>query len=179
MLDRLLLNKAQFIVEGELSPIIVQFNPEQYVLSESANYSSNEEPVKGDAPKESNGVLEKVKPESQFRTKSTPRISLSFYFDTSDFVSDMGITTKFTSDVSKVTKKFHNMLKAKEDTKRPPNVEFVWGSISFKGIVTQVSTSFTKFTPTGMPVQAKVDLSMEELPPPSAVKVMSVTVPGS
>jgi hypothetical protein len=48
---------------------------------------------------------------------------------------------------------------------RPPHVEFGWGQYrSFRGVITNFSQTFSMFLETGVPVRAKVSVTLNEVP---------------
>ena len=132
------------------SKIKCQFNPTEYDVTNTAKYS--EKTIPG-----GRGTI------SQFVSGDSPTLSLSLMFDTYipptlDDPSESG------SDVSLLTQKIVQLTKIKGTLHRPPIVTFVWGSLSFRGIVTEVKQKFTMFLPSGIPVRAKLDLTFREIP---------------
>lgn len=132
------------------SKIRCQFNPTEYDVTNTAKYT--EKTIPG-----GRGTI------SQFISGDSPTLSLSLMFDTYipptlDDPSESG------SDVSLLTQKVVQLTKIKGTLHRPPIVTFVWGSLSFRGIVTEVKQKFTMFLPSGIPVRAKLDLTFREAP---------------
>lgn len=150
-------NKAKFKIEGELFPLYVQFNPESYSVSERVEYKQI--PGQGDEK----SVIQYV---SAVQSVS----SLSFNFDTDSVLAASVSKSKIATDVSALTTKFSNLLRIRGDLHRPPLVKFVWGSISIKGVVISVDTSFTMFDQKGVPVRAKVDCKLLSWGTESAVR---------
>jgi hypothetical protein len=56
-------------------------------------------------------------------------------------------------------------------SKRPPHVEFGWGSFrSFRAVITQVSQKYTLFLSDGTPVRATLQVTLQEVPKEAAKK---------
>lgn len=139
-------NKASFIVEKD-STIHVQFNPENFKITKSANYNYTAQKENETSYVEFSGTV-------------VPQLEISFFFDTSGVTEASGIGTKVEADVTVLTNKFANLIKLKPNLHRPPIVTFVWGSTFFPGFVKQVSTTYIMFNKNGMPIRAKVDAVM-------------------
>ena len=127
--------------------IEVLFNPSQYTLSESSKYTTG-----------SNASSDVVT--VSFGGGGVTTLNMELFFDTGPVLTASGKGNKSATDVSEKVKKFEELVYIKGDIHAPPIVRFVWGSLSFKGVVTQIKSTFTKFTESGMPIQAKVSLSL-------------------
>ena len=127
--------------------IEVLFNPAQYTLTESSEYytessaSSNASPV-------------------MYSGGKAATLSMELFFDTGPVLTASGTGSASATDVSLKVREFEELLYIKGELHSPPIVKFVWGSLSFMGVVTQISSTFTKFTESGMPIQAKLSLSL-------------------
>ena len=128
--------------------IEVLFNPSQYTLSDSPRYSR------------SRGVGSKSSA-SMYKGGDASTLDMELFFDTGPVINASGKNNKTATDVSAKVKKFHELVNIKGEMHSPPIVKFIWGSLSFKGIVTQLKSTFTKFTESGMPIQAKLSLSLK------------------
>lgn len=127
--------------------IEVLFNPAQYSLSESANYS------------EGNGVGSEASALAYTGGKAST-LDVELFFDTGPVVNASGKNNQSATDVTEKVKKFQELVYIKGEIHAPPIVKFIWGSLSFKGVVTQLKSTFTKFTESGMPIQARLSLSL-------------------
>lgn len=145
-LKSLFSNKAAFKTE-EGKTIRVQFNPEQFKITKAAEYYQTTQKENETSYTEFSGTV-------------VPQLEISFFFDASGSKGFMGVGSETEWDVKKLTEKFENLVYVKPGLHRPPIVEFVWGSIHFKGFVKQVSTTYTMFNKNGMPIRAKVDAVM-------------------
>ena len=127
--------------------IEVLFNPTQYTLTESSQYSTKNRPS-SDAPV----VI--------FRGGNASTLSMELFFDTGPVLSASGKGSTNATDVSKKVKEFEELVYIKGNLHSPPIVRVVWGSLSFQGVVTQLKSTFTKFTESGIPIQAKLSVSL-------------------
>lgn len=123
--------------------IEVLFNPSQYTLSESAEYTRRN---RGSSV--------------SYNGQSETMLNMELFFDTGPVLTASGKDNKSATDVSDKVKKIEELVYVKGKLHAPPMVRFVWGSLSFKGVVTEVTSTFTKFTESGMPIQARVSLSI-------------------
>lgn len=143
-------NKARFEVEqGET--IHVQFNPENFKISQTASYNYTTQRENESSYVEFSGTV-------------VPQLEISFFFDTSGIKEASGVGSKIESDVTVFTDSFANLIQLKPGLHRPPIVKFIWGSTCFAGFVRQVSTTYTMFNKDGMPIRAKVDAVMIGVP---------------
>lgn len=147
------LKKAKIEVEGsnENKEIEVLFNPSQYMLTDAANYAEQEAPGK-DSP-----LL-------NYKGGKTSTLSMELFFDTSGILTTSSSASEKAKDVSKKVKKFTELVYIQGSLHAPPKVKFIWGSLSFYGVVTKVDSTYTKFTEEGMPVQAKLKVEFKSVP---------------
>lgn len=139
-------NKAYFMIEGEDERLSVQFNPEEYRIEQGADYSETSRKENGMSYVEFSGTV-------------VPVLEISFFFDTAGIEDAKGSGVK-DSDVSKLVNKFSDLVNIKAELHRPPIVKFIWGSTVFAGFVKNVSTTYTMFAASGMPVRAKIEASL-------------------
>lgn len=165
------LEKAKLEVEQESGSyeIPVQFNPAEYNISDSVQYSEKNIPATAG-------------PITQFVSGTASTLSLSLTFDTYDTpesgirpvggektaVSDL--TNQTPTDVSKLTSKVAKLLQIEGSLHRPPLVTFRWGTLHFKGVVTEIKQNFTMFMHSGMPVRARVELTFKSVFDPAEQK---------
>ncbi len=165
------LEKAKLEVEkeGGSYEIPVQFNPGEYNISDSVQYS--EKNIPGTAG-----------PITQFISGAASTLNLSLIFDTYDTpesgirniagdktaVTDLSPTSP--TDVSKLVGKVANLLTIHGQLHRPPLVTFRWGTLHFKGVITEMKQNYTMFMPSGMPVRARVELTFKSVFDPAEKK---------
>ncbi|NHN32420.1 CIS tube protein [Paenibacillus agricola] len=145
------LKKAKIIAykkKGE-ETIEVLFNPNEYALDTSNNYTFKKVPNMG-------------MPMGQFVNGGTTSLSMDLFFDT----YEKG------TDVRDLTKQIAQLLDI--DVGHPPFVRFVWGSIDFKGVLEKVSQKFTMFLDSGIPVRATLKVTFKSN---TTQKEQAATVP--
>lgn len=141
--------KAKLLVEGQKDSITVEFNPTEYNLSNSIQYSEKSIPgLDG--------------PIGQYIAGASTTLNVTFTFNTYrpptlDKPEEGG------SDVTKYTKKISKLTQINGTLHRVPKVTFSWGSIKFEGIITDVKENYTMFLANGMPVSAKVDVTFKSI----------------
>jgi nucleoid-associated protein YgaU len=135
-------------------PIVALFNPERYTVSKSVQLA--ELAIPGlDAP-----VVQYVRGQNE-------KITMELFFDT----TDLGMIDPVT-DVRSLTGQVYQLLKVDGDLHAPPRVQLAWGvggqltsygaSISPWLILESVSEEFSLFSPGGVPVRAKLNVSFRE-----------------
>jgi nucleoid-associated protein YgaU len=142
--------KADEDAPASADPIECMFNPTEYSLTRSnavqRNLSANQ-----------------VAGTPQYSGSGPISLAMQLFFD--DFAAAKGdvtpnITKLLTWTVPKDPKKANA---------RPPKVGFDWGNkqlSEFWGYITSIRINYTVFRMDGTPVQAKVDLTIEEVQPP-------------
>lgn len=140
------LNKAMLAVESG-SMIVVQFNPNEYSVNNSVKYA--ERTIPG-----SDSII------NQFISGESATLTLNLLFDTYEPPT---ILKPFESgtDVTAKTKKIIELTHIKGSLHRPPIVTFIWGNISFRGIITSVKQDFKMFLPSGIPVRANLEVTFK------------------
>lgn len=141
--------KAKLTPEGG-SAINVQFNPSEYSISEGATYADKSIPgLDG--------------PLTQFVAGTASTLSLTLICDTYKPPEALTLFKEGGTDVSIETKKIVGLVSLKGDLHRPPTVTFSWGSLSFKGVITDVRQNYTMFLADGKPVRAKLDITFKSI----------------
>lgn len=151
-----MLEKAEICPELK-GNIKVMFNPSEYNLQTGVNYSSISVPgMDGPITQYISGMQDTLTVQLMFSTYQPPR------YDPAQnkvvAVSDSEMT-----DVTKHTKKIYDLTKIIGALHRPPVCTFKWGSLQFKGVVTDVRQRFTMFLSSGKPVRAVVDVTFKSL----------------
>lgn len=140
----------------EGSSITVLFNPSEYNLSNSANYSEKNIPGYDG-------------PVTQYVSGASSTLNMTLYFDTYE-PPTLEKQVEGGTDVSLHTRKIMELTNIKGSLHRPPLVTFSWGSLHFKGVVTEVKQNFTMFLSDGKPVRAKVDVTFKSVLDPKTSK---------
>ena len=131
--------------------IEVLFNPAQYVITDSAKYRE-----KGNTQTDS--------PVVSYHGGRSADLSMDLFFDTGPTLTTTIITSAKATDVSEKVKKFTKLVYIEGKHHAPPKVKFVWGSLSFLGVVTKIQSTYTKFTEAGKPIQARVHVDFKSTP---------------
>lgn len=159
------LSKAQFWIfrAKETEKVDVLFNPTEYEMQSGNQYSEKE-------------IAGLQTPISQFTSGDRTTLTLNLFFDT----YEAGI------DVRTHTSKIVNILDVDSDLHTPPSCKFIWGSLDFKGVITNISQKYTMFLESGIPVRASLTVVMlssqtmkeqyQEIPRQSADRTKQKTV---
>jgi len=140
----------QNLETGEKLPVM--FNPERYTLNRGVQIA--EIAIPGlDSP-----VLQFVRGQSE-------KITMELFFDTTD--SGMVDNVK---DVRKETSKVYALTKVNGDTHAPPRCSLIWRDRLFsfgwkatsKCLVESISEEFNLFSPSGVPLRAKLNVTFRE-----------------
>jgi nucleoid-associated protein YgaU len=125
------------------------FNPAELTVSKSNQWQGGQS--KG-----------KNAPEQRFQSGQPATMSMTLTFDT----TDKG------TDVTEYTTKLLNLMKVDQslpggdknrNAGRPPWVEFHWGALhSFRAVIEKLQIRYTYFASDGMPLRAKVDVSLKQ-----------------
>jgi hypothetical protein len=130
----------------------VQFNPTEYTLTKGAQLA--EIPIPG---------LDQ--PIIQFVRGQTETLSLELFFDSTE-----NGTGSQADAVTTLTDQFYELIKIDPESHAPPVLMFSWGAAfpgarernAFKCLVASVRQQFTLFSPTGIPLRAKLAVELRE-----------------
>jgi nucleoid-associated protein YgaU len=121
--------------------IPVYFNPQQYTINKSNQFASIA------VPGRESSIIQFVKGESE---------SLSFELLVDTYTYEKGKSVKDYTDA------IRNNMNINTDIHAPPICSFVWGEVTFTGIIESLNTTFTMFLRNGTPVRAKMTLSLKQ-----------------
>lgn len=128
----------------------VMFNPEEYSINQDNNYASM-------------GIPGLSGPLLQFVHGNARTLEMELFFDTyEENRRGTAIVNSAESDVREQVRKFVSLLEIEPSTHAPPVVEFYWGSLHFRGVLTRASQKYTMFLASGIPVRARVQVSFQE-----------------
>lgn len=130
--------------------IKVQINPSEYKLDRSVSYGDQALPGQDS-------------PITQFVSGDARTLSMEFLFDV---YGPDGPPDK-PRDVRTLTDRIDRLLQVDTDSKAPPVVKFVWGSIEFTSVIESANTRFTMFLRDGTPVRAWMDVTFREYATPT------------
>jgi hypothetical protein len=149
---------------GPEETIPVQFNPTELQLEKQSQFAEI-------------GIPGLIAPLQQFVRGQAEVLTLELFFDT----SDKGPGVKATS-VTEKTDLFYAMARIEPKGHAPPLVSFHWGSEfpgkrlpaprqnrqrreAFTGVVTSVRQTFTMWSRSGVPLRAKLNMTIREFIP--------------
>lgn len=122
------------------------FNPNEYKISKSNTWKDR--PVSG-----------LNLPLVNFQQGGAKTLSLTLHFDTLSAGTDVSTLTAPLWEMAMIDTSKED---AKSKKSRPPAVEFAWGKMRFKAIVTQITETYTLFSDKGTPLRSKVDISLRQ-----------------
>jgi nucleoid-associated protein YgaU len=158
--------QASLMIEwapGSFESVDLQFNPTEITLEKGVTLAEINIP----------GL---TAPLQQFVRGQAETLHLELFFDTSD--QGMGLEAV---SVATLTDKIYALARIVPDQHAPPIVTFIWGQDfpghqlpkelgnqrrnSFTGVVTSVKQTFTLWSSGGLPLRAKLSLSIREYTP--------------
>jgi nucleoid-associated protein YgaU len=147
------LNNLTITPEGGKA-IKARFNPERYTLNKAVQIAEIAIP----------GL---DSPVQQFVRGQTEKVSFELFFDTTEFGTVDGV-----KDVRELTGEVYKLLKVTKETHAPPRCVLLWGeagklfsfgtSVSPWCLLESVNEEFTLFSPTGVPLRAKLNVTFRE-----------------
>ncbi len=145
--------------------IDVQFNPSEYSISRGVRLDKQTE-----LGRDTDGTTQAIK-------GSPTTLTVSLYFDTVSRISYFNSQSKVARVIDlvgagmkivdgtlvpvKAAAYIMDLTSYDPDLHSPPKIQFVWGAMCFTGKVSSVSTQYTMFSPSGSPIKAKVNLTIE------------------
>lgn len=129
----------------------VMFNPSQYALTDQASYKEA-------------AAAWKDNPFLNYQGGKASTLEMELFFDTGavKIYGKRGVIKA--TDVSQWVRRFTDLVYIDAELHAPPVVKFVWGSLSFRGVITSVKSRYVCFTESGMPTQARVNVSFKAAP---------------
>lgn len=135
-------------IEGNDKFIPLKFNPTEYQLQKQNTFA--EIPIPG---------LET--PPIQFIRGASEKLSLEVLLDTSDTLDNVR---------EKYVDKLRSLMDLNRELHAPPIVIFKWDTQLFKGVLESMDTTYTMFSPDGVPLRAKAAIVLKEYRPVDVVK---------
>lgn len=142
-------DKAKLVIEQPVSPtalpkeIPVKFNPTEYQLQKQNSFADINIPG-----------LET--PPIQFVRGSGEKLTTELLVDTSDTLKDVR---------EEYVNALRGLMNIQRELHAPPIVKFVWGGSVFRGVMESLTVTYTMFRPDGVPVRAKLAVSLKEYRP--------------
>ncbi|MBV7266245.1 CIS tube protein [Erythrobacter ani] len=148
---------------GDSDPIPVQYNPTELSFEKKLVFAEVAIPAT-------------TAPLQQFVRGEAEVLSLELFFDS----SDRGMSTQAES-VARQTDKIYSLVRIEPTGHTPPPISFYWGKgfpgseiaselgsqrrEKFTGVITSIRQNFTLFSTGGVPLRAKINLSVREYKP--------------
>lgn len=129
----------QIVRPQGIPPITLLFNPTEYQLQKTNNFA--EIAIPG---------LET--PPLQYVRGSAQKLTTELLLDTSDTLED----------VRERTDALQSLMKIEGEIHAPPIVRLVWDGDVFLGVVESLNVTFVLFTPEGVPLRAKIGITLIE-----------------
>jgi hypothetical protein len=133
--------QLQIVRPPDPTPIPLCFNPTEYQLSKANTFA--EIPIPG---------LET--PLIQYVRGDSEKLSLEALVDTSDTLDDVRV---------RYVEKLRKLMSINAKEHAPPLVAFVWDRPVLTGVLDNLSVSYVLFTPDGIPLRAKLTMSLREV----------------
>ena len=151
-----MLQKAKFLIYGEKGTKVEKkmecmFNPSQYAIKNSVLYKE-ETSLGSDVTR------------MTFSSGAPKELTLDLFFDSMGEVGSMVLPSALVP-VEPVTKQTQVITKAIHiagNVHHPPLVAFVWGNLTFKGVITSLTETYTMFDASGKPIRAKLNITIKE-----------------
>lgn len=134
--------RLEVLLPRGASPSVIElkYNPTEYQLQKSNNFA--EIPIPG---------LES--PPIQFIRGTSEKLVADLIADTSDKLEDVR---------KKYTDPLRDLMRINADLHAPPIVRLTWDNQIFKGVIEALNITFTLFTPDGVPIRARLALTLKE-----------------
>ena len=129
---------------NQTNPIIqLCFNPTEYQRSKANTFAEI-------------GIPGLESPPIQYVRGEAEKLTVELLADTSDTLDDVRL---------RYTNPIRNLMNINAELHAPAIVRLSWGSESFKGVVESLNLTFVLFTPDGIPLRAKISLTLKEYRP--------------
>jgi nucleoid-associated protein YgaU len=131
-------------VSGQGKRISFQFNPKEFTVTKSANWTP---------------TVTHTKPIAQYLGPGSASMTLDMFLDTSDTGKDVSAQVKALMEAC-------NPTAASTNTNHPlpPGVRFGWDKVYFEGYLETVSVKYVLFLRNGTPIRAECTLTLKEIP---------------
>jgi Contractile injection system tube protein/LysM domain len=135
--------QLQIVRPADPDPIPLRFNPTEYQISKANTFA--EIPIPG---------LET--PLIQYVRGDSEKLSLEALVDTSDTLDDVRV---------RYVQRLRGLMSINAKEHAPPLVAFVWDRPVLIGVLESLAVTYVLFTPEGIPLRAKLTLSLREYRP--------------
>lgn len=122
------------------------FNPHEFSISKSNTWEQR--------ASQGNDI-----PATHFKEGGPQTLSLDLHFDTQRQGTPVTTVTNPLWKMMLVDTSDANQRTGKS---QPPTIEFTWGPLAFKAIITQMSETFLLFSDAGVPLRSKISISLQQ-----------------
>lgn len=157
---RLTSGQIKNLSTGEIAYFM--FNPSEYTISKSNSYQ----------PQSKKG---KNTPKFEFKQGGAATLKLQLFFDTYMDVDRVDVRT-YTEILWKMMYVDKTEQIATTEKSDPPHVEFKWGTVDFRAVITSMSEKFTLFSERGTPLRSTVDISLQQVEDPEDFSAQAAVV---
>jgi len=134
----------EILVPQVEEPVIpLRFNPAEYTLEKTNTFAEI-------------GIPGLESPPIQFIRGASEKLSVELLADTSDTLEDVR---------EKYVNKLRDLMRLNSELHAPPIVRLTWDTQVFKGVIESLNISYNLFTPDGVPLRAKLSVTMKEYRP--------------
>jgi hypothetical protein len=130
----------EVIVPQGIPPIPLMYNPTEYEIQKTNNFAEI-------------GVPGLDTPPLQYVRGGVTRFKADLLVDTSDTLAD--VSALYTEPLRK-------LMNVNGDIHAPPILRLVWNGVLFVGVLENLTVTFILFTPQGVPIRAKLSVSLME-----------------
>ena len=130
--------------------IFVLFNPEEYTVSKSVNFSQS-------------GVPGLSAPIIQFVSGGLQTLEMELLLDTYEEHREGSLVrNRADDDVRPLVRALTDLMEIEPSRHAPPVLLFTWASLSFTCVLAQARQRYIMFLPDGTPVRARVSVTFNE-----------------
>lgn len=142
------LQKAKIkVYRTPVAEISCLFNPADYKISVSTGYAKKK-------------TVQTDSEEEQYTGGFQSSLNLTLYYDITENLGGVSETVKDNTSVKDYTSEIEKLLLVEGSLHKPPQIEFIWGDLSYKGVLTSLNQEFNYFDMNGKPLRAKLDLTI-------------------
>lgn len=129
--------------------ITCMFNPADYKISTTTEYSNKNK-------------LQSSENVEQYTGGLCSTLSLTLYYDITETLGSTPDATKSETSIKDYTSEMEKLVFVEGTEHKPPQVEFIWGDLNYKGVITSLNQEFQYFDMDGKALRAKLDVIIKE-----------------
>ena len=134
----------EILVPRVADPIIpLRFNPTEYQVQKANTFAEI-------------GIPGLESPPIQFIRGAGEKLTADLLVDTSDTLEDVRVA---------FVNRIRDLMNINAELHAPPIVRLTWSTQEFRGVVEALNVTYTLFTPDGVPLRAKLNLTLREYRP--------------